>query len=37
MPVTVRFLAMALGLAITVTGCGSPPAADVDAAKVALD
>jgi TonB family protein len=30
-------MAMALGLAITVTGCASPPAADVDAAKVALD
>jgi protein TonB len=37
MPATVRFLAIALGLAITVTGCASPPAADMDAAKVALD
>jgi TonB family protein len=33
----VRFQAIALGLAITVTGCGSPPQADVDAAKAALD
>ena len=33
----VRFLPIALGLAITVTGCGSPPNADVDAAKAALD
>jgi protein TonB len=37
MRVTVRFLAMALGLAIIATGCASPPSADVDAAKVALD
>ena len=33
----VRFRTIALGLAITVTGCASPPNADVDAAKVALD
>ncbi len=33
----VRFRAIALGLAITVTGCASPPSADVDAAKAALD
>lgn len=33
----VTFRAVALGLAITVTGCGSPPNADVDAAKAALD
>jgi TonB family protein len=33
----VRFQAIALGLAITVTGCASPPSADVDAAKTALD
>jgi TonB family protein len=33
----VRFRAIALGLAITVTGCASPPNADVDAAKAALD
>jgi TonB family protein len=29
--------AVALGLAITVTGCASPPNADVDAAKAAID
>jgi hypothetical protein len=33
----VRFRAIALGLAITVTGCASPPSADVDAAKAAVD
>jgi protein TonB len=33
----VRFRAIALCLAITVTGCASPPNADVDAAKAALD
>jgi TonB family protein len=33
----VRFRAVTLGLAITVTGCASPPNADVDAAKAALD
>jgi protein TonB len=32
-----RFRMIALGLAITVTGCGSPPNADVDGAKAALD
>ena len=37
MRVIVRFRAIALGLAITVTGCASPPTADVDAAKAALD
>ena len=37
MRVTLRFLAMSLGLAITVTGCASPPNADVDAAKAAVD
>jgi TonB family protein len=37
MRLTVRFRMIALGLAITVTGCGSPPNADVDAAKAALD
>jgi TonB family protein len=37
MPVTLRALAIAAGLAIAVAGCASPPAADVDAAKVALD
>jgi hypothetical protein len=33
----VRFQAIALGLAIAVTGCASPPNADVDAAKAAVD
>jgi TonB family protein len=37
MRVIVRFWAIALGLAITVTGCAAPPNADVDAAKAALD
>ena len=37
MRVVVRFRAMALGLAITVTGCASPPNADVDEAKAAVD
>ena len=37
MRVMVRFRAIALGLAITLTGCASPPNADVDAAKAALD
>jgi TonB family protein len=37
MRVIIRFRAIALGLAITVTGCASPPSADVDAAKAALD
>jgi TonB family protein len=37
MGVIVRFRAIALGLAITVTGCASPPNADVDAARAALD
>lgn len=37
MRVTLRFLAIALGLAITLTGCASPPSADVDAAKAAVD
>jgi len=37
MRLVVRFQVIALGLAITVTGCGSPPTADVDAAKAALD
>jgi TonB family protein len=32
----VRCLAITLGLAITVMGCGSPPNADVDAAKAAV-
>ena len=33
----VRFRAIALGLAITVTGCAAPPTTDVEAAKAALD
>jgi TonB family protein len=37
MRVVVRFLAIALGLAITVTGCASPPNADVEAARAAVD
>jgi len=37
MRVTIGFSAMVLGLAITVTGCASPPAADVDAARASLD
>ena len=37
MRVIVRLRAIVLGLAITVTGCASPPNADVDAAKAALD
>jgi TonB family protein len=37
MRVIVRFRAIALGLAITVTGCASPPNAEVDAAKAAVD
>src|SRR5580765_85842 len=37
MRVTLRFLAISLGLAIALTGCASPPSADVDAAKAAVD
>jgi len=37
MRVIVRFRAIALGLAVTVAGCASPPTADVDAAKAAVD
>ena len=37
MRVVTRCGAIALGLAITVAGCASPPNADVDAAKAALD
>jgi len=37
MRVGIRFLTIALGLAIAVTGCASPPNADVDAAKAAVD
>jgi len=37
MRVTVGFLAIALGLALTVSGCASPPSADVDAARASVD
>jgi protein TonB len=37
MRVIVTLRAIALGLAITVTGCAAPPNADVDAAKAAID
>ena len=37
MRVIVRFRAIALGLVVTVTGCASPPNADVDAAKASVD
>ena len=37
MRVIVRFRAIALGLAITMAGCASPPNSDVDAAKASLD
>jgi TonB family protein len=37
MRATLRLLVMSLGLAIVVTGCASPPTADVDAAKAAVD
>jgi len=37
MRVIFRFWAIVIGLAITVSACGSPPSADVDAAKAALD
>ena len=37
MRVIVGFRAIALGLALTVTGCAGPPAAEVDAAKAAVD
>jgi protein TonB len=36
-PLSIRFRALAFALAITVTGCASPPKADVDAAKASLD
>jgi protein TonB len=37
MPTMFRLRAIALGLAITVTGCAAPPSADVDAAKAAVN
>jgi hypothetical protein len=33
----VKFLVLTLGLALTVTACGAPPQADLDAAKAAMD
>ena len=37
MPVSIRLRAFAFALAMTVTGCASPPNADVDSAKASLD
>jgi TonB family protein len=37
MPVIIRFRAIAFGLALAATGCASPPNADVDAARAAID
>jgi TonB family protein len=37
MPLTARFLTVALALAVIATGCASPPAAEVDAAQAAVD
>jgi len=37
MRVTVGFMAIALGLALTVSGCAAPPSADVDAARASVD
>ena len=37
MRATVRLGAIALALAITATGCGAPPTADIDAARAAVD
>jgi protein TonB len=37
MRVIVGFQAIALGLALLVTGCAAPPAAEVDAAKASVD
>jgi TonB family protein len=37
MRVTATFAAMALGLAIMIAGCGSPPTADVEAARASVD
>lgn len=34
---TLRCCAMALGLAVVVAGCASPPSADIDAAKAAVE
>lgn len=37
MRIAVRFCAIALGLAVAVAGCASPPSADIDAAKAAVE
>ena len=37
MRVMVIFRTIVLGLALTVMGCASPPSADVDAARAAVD
>jgi TonB family protein len=37
MRATVRFGAIALALALTLTGCAAPPTADIDAARAAVD
>ena len=37
MRTTVRFLAMTLALAVSAAGCATPPSADIDAAKAAVD
>lgn len=34
---SLKFLVITLGLALTVTACGAPPQADLDAAKAAVD
>src|SRR5512139_1415362 len=34
---SLKFLVLTLGLALTVTACGAPPQADLDAAKAAVD
>jgi TonB family protein len=36
-PLSIRFRALAFALAITVAGCASPPNADVESAKAAVD
>jgi len=37
MRATLRFLAIALAVAVTAAGCAAPPSADIDAAKAAVD
>jgi TonB family protein len=37
MRIAVRFCAIVLGLAVAVAGCASPPSADIDAAKAAVE